>query len=96
MRIEGLAALAAGAALLHDPVRALHRLHAQHGPLIDIRPPRLKVGPGRATVLIADPRVARAMLQQPALFENVESSIVTVPPFTATIAFASETALPPP
>jgi len=61
--LEGLAALGAASELRAGFVRALERTHERHGPLVVLRYPRR--GKDSQVVLVADPKIARAVLMDP-------------------------------
>jgi cytochrome P450 len=68
--IRGLDAALVAAGALSNSVLTLQRAHARHGPLIAVRLPSLSKRQ-RHTVLVADPLMARAVLQQAEVFNNV-------------------------
>ena len=68
--LEGLAALGAASELRAGFVRALDRAHQRHGPLVVLRYPRGGRWNGAQIALVADPKVARAVLMDPAAFAS--------------------------
>ena len=68
--LEGLSALGAASELRAGFVRALERAHQRHGPLVVLRYPRGGRFNGAQLALVADPRIARGVLMDPASFTS--------------------------
>ncbi len=70
VRLEGLAALSAMAELRSGFVRAVQKIHAQHGALVSLSYPRHGRADGGRVILVADSGIAHAVLMDPARFRT--------------------------